>query len=221
MLRATGLLLLWALPIACSSGEPDGTADDTDGTGSGTDSSVDAGTEPPLTHAEPVMVVDNTAWVLTAPDADPFHATSMARSEGAVACTDENLKIDEQPDGPWFEIKTNVCGYVTVTQKTLAEIPERAWLTLRIWHFEITKGPGPYRLAISLGDPAAIVWEREFELPSEPGGTLGSELIYKQWQATGTWPAGTPVYWNLSNHGSNSWNMIELSVGGKPLETNP
>jgi hypothetical protein len=97
------------------------------------------------------------------------------------------------------------CNYLTVSQPSLATVEVGDTLTARVWHFKLTNpDPAEAHLAIQLDDE--IVWEERFEIPQD------ARLRARTWTATRHFPAGAPVIFHLHNHGTNSYNFIELSV---------
>ena len=79
-------------------------------------------------------------------------------------------------------------------------------MTLRIWHFKMSSWEGTFHLAYQIGFDQAPEWEVDKEVPSESG------LIYEQWEASRDFKQGDDIYFHLSNHGENTWSLIELSA---------
>lgn len=153
--------------------------------------------------AEKVELVDNRYWVQVTDSDDPWDAM---KSEEAESCTDLDLDTEELSDGVWFDITTKVCAYVTVHQTLQHDVPKGALMTLRIWHFKMSSWEGTFHLAYQIGFDEAPEWELDKEVPSESG------LIYEQWEASRDFKQGDDIYFHLSNHGENTWSLIELSA---------
>ena len=185
MKRILPLLLLVG---SCSNGD------------AGDPSAVDAAPPGATTHA----LIDNYLWQITTPEEDPFYAEAGDKPE---QCEVEDLTVEDFPDGPWFDVNTRGCAYLTVHQASLGPIPAGSTIALRIWHFAITVAQGPFYLAVSVGEPPEIVWETTVDAP-----TLSGALLHDKWAAEKDYPTGTPIYWHLSNHGDNTWSFIEFSA---------
>jgi hypothetical protein len=148
-------------------------------------------------------IIDNRAWAVVDKTLDPFYEAAGGKAD---MCPPEALKIEEEADGPWFDVQTKTCGYVTVTEPSQTAINEGSELFVRVWHFKATEGDGPFHLALALGDDADVVWEETIGIPAD------SNLLFTGFVAEKSYPAGTPVYFHVSNHGDNSWNLIEFST---------
>lgn len=153
----------------------------------------------PLTHE----LVDNRYWVQVTGADDPWAGN---READVAECTDPELDVEELADDVWFDITTKVCGYATVHQTLLHDVPKGALLTLRIWHFKMSSWEGTFHLAYQIGFDQSPEWETKKEVPSESG------LIYEQWEASRDFNAGDDIYFHLSNHGENTWSLIEFSA---------
>lgn len=148
-------------------------------------------------------LIDNARWEVVPPASDPFAVP--AREEPPTRCEDDAL-LNEEHDGLWFTVDTLQCDYATVSQPSVRALAAGETVQVRIWHFAITELAGEVHLAIGFGDDPAILWEERVPVPT------GSGLLHAQVVAERDWPAGTPVTWHLSNHGSNSWSMVELAT---------
>jgi hypothetical protein len=161
--------------------------------------------EPVADVSEKVQVelVDNRLWVRVTGNDDPWDGT---KSDDVDACEEPDLSVEELDDGPWFDMTTKGCAYLTVHQKLKHDVPKDALLTLRIWHYKITVWEGTFHLAYQIGTEPPPEWEVQKEVPAESG------LIYEQWHASRDYLAGDDVYFHLANHGDNSWSLIEFSA---------
>ena len=158
------------------------------------------------TPAEPQIrtLIDNTRWTPTESALDPFFEANGAKG---IMCPPEEYGVEELPDGPWFDVKTRECGYLTVEQPILEEVPEGATLRVRVWHFAATVGQGTFYLAMAIGEPAEVIWEGSVEVPTDKGGLLYDEFITPR-----AMTMGETAYWHISNHGDNTWGLIEFSA---------
>ncbi|MEC8025390.1 MAG: hypothetical protein VX223_15790 [Myxococcota bacterium] len=157
-----------------------------------------------------LKVVDNYEWLPTPSDSDPFYATNSGKAD---VCTPDDYGVEELVDGPWFDITTSLCGYMTVDQPTRVAITEGDTLRLRIWHFQIIAGAGPYHLelAVKSSDGTLMtLWSADVNVPTS------SQLFYEEWPAPTDIELGSTVYWHVSNHGINTWGFIELLTAPQP-----
>jgi hypothetical protein len=193
--RITGLSLLILLAHACSGGSPSpGDSENDDQT------PLDLGTDAGTTN---VSLIDNNLWTLVTPEDDPFWGEAEVPEN---QCLPEKYGPEEKPDGTWFEVKTENCGYLTVEQSLLHAVQKGDSLNFRLWHFSISLGDEDYYLAIALGDPINIIWEAQVPVPSD------SHLFYGTIPAPDDFVEGARVYFHISNHGANDWGLIELSL---------
>jgi len=162
---------------------------------------IDIGVD--ITTTPSIPLVDNNLWVEVDFSNDPFWPEAQAPDN---ACPEEEYGVEEHPDGPWFEVYTEICAYITVEQPLLVDIPIGATVVVRIWHFSISEGDTAFHLVVGVGETPDIIWESEVPVPS------GSGLLYDELVMETAYQAGAPVYFHLSNHGSNSWGFIEFSI---------
>lgn len=109
-----------------------------------------------------------------------------------------------------FAVRTDFCDYLTVTQPTLRAIEQGDTIYLRWFHATLTAaGGGEGYSGVVIGDE--VVWEDTFLIPPSPG-TLPLELIIEEWEAPKDFPEGTPILFNVHNHGGNEYAIIELNL---------
>jgi hypothetical protein len=190
MIRAVPAILVTWLLVSCTAPLPQEDTTSADG-----DSSEE-------TRSEPVSLIDNWLWIQVSGDNDPFDHTRRAET---TVCPEAELNVEQLPDGDWFDVITKNCAYVTVTQPLLADIPTGGTLKIRIWHFAITMGNGPFTLAIQIGKESEPLWTITKPFPSDSG------LIFDEFTTQNDYTKGTPIYYHISNHGNNSWGLIEFS----------
>lgn len=133
---------------------------------------------------------------------DPFSATNIDPTCD-LASTGYELFGGE----PSFGIDTERCGYVTVEQPARTNIEAGDLLHYRLWHFELRAAePATARIAFALD--RRTVHELELAIP----GPSGLDAPY--FEAPFDVSEGAPVHFHLQNHGSNSYALLELTVGG-------
>lgn len=158
-----------------------------------------SGAEPICTG--PASLVDHSKWLFVEEANDPFTTTSTTvRRCGPFDANEEALGGDNS-----FSIRTVACNYATVEQPSLVAVTKGEPVTFRIWHFSLTafdSAEANVKLAIDQG----MLSSETVQLPS------AGDLIFGTIPAPADAPIGTEVLFHIDNHGSNSWNMIELSV---------
>ena len=165
---------------------------------------VDAAPEAEVAPAAPADLIDNANWELALPAADPWYGDGSKADD--ELCEPESYQLENTPDGEFFEVDTSFCGYVTFQQDLLADIPEGGLVEVKIGHYPIEDGTGPYLIAVGLGDPGEEVWSTEVVPPADPGvldGTFTADKAHS---------AGDPVFWHVSNHGENHWFFVHLKT---------
>jgi hypothetical protein len=155
-----------------------------------------------VTAAEPVHVpvAHNAAWILGTAETDPF----PLRPEGA-RCGSESVSIEENNTGLWYDILTDECDHATVRQTTLAELQSGDTLLVWVWHYAMDHKGGDFHARVALGDPPQVVWENTLPVPAQSG------LLYEEITLDSSWPTGSPIWFHLSNHGVNTWSLVELA----------
>lgn len=167
------------------------------------DASSDSGSldaaKPPALYT----LVDNTGWSVVPLDADPFHIDGDPKPD---LCPEEEVLIEQIPGATQVEVDTTFCAYITFKQALLEDVPEGAALNIIIAHGMVLDGWGDYRLAIAMGEPAQVVWEKVVTV-----GTL--DAIYDEaWSSPATFEKGDSVYFHVSNHGTNHWALRRLTA---------
>lgn len=151
-------------------------------------------TEPP----EPQMLVDHEQWVEVGVDDDPFNDRPQDFECSPLAFGYEFIGEHS------FEVETNNCDYVTVSQTTLAAVEEGDELTFRLWHNALVGADGESHVAVWLG--GQVVWDVRIPIPGE--AELVMQTLFSEVDA----PAGSVAFFHLHNHGSNTYNFIDFSV---------
>jgi len=153
--------------------------------------------------SEPASLIDHALWTgnLSVGD-DPFDDRP-----DEVDCSELSHGLETTGGEDNLEVDTTRCNYLTVSQPSLAPVRVGDSLHLRLWHFDLTAAePAEAHVAIQIGDQ--VLWETLIEIPAE------ATLLSPRWAAADASDEGQSLYFHLHNHGQNSWNFIELTVGG-------
>lgn len=150
----------------------------------------------------PVPLVIPEDWKVVSGALDPYDA----RRPKDAFC--DPAAIGPYPVGGEvaYDIDGKNCLFVTVAQPTRVPVYEGETMLMRLWHFELIGPTGTATVSVCFdGQP---FFYKELAIPGKSG------LDAPVWKAERDMPAGTPVQFHVSNHGSNSYSLIELSVGG-------
>lgn len=149
-------------------------------------------------------------WTLVPLAEDPF----ADRHPGGEVCPAASFGPEELSGEMSFGVDGLRCLYLTVRQDSLVEIDEGDLLHYRLWHFELV-GLDAATATISMTIDGQPIIEERIPVPSP------STLRAPYFDANFSAPSGSEVLLHLENHGSNSYNLIEVTRGGERPETQP
>jgi hypothetical protein len=155
---------------------------------------------------ESVALTDNEEWTKTLSAQDPWWGEDSAEE----LCEPMDYGPETTPIGMLFDIDTSFCGYLTVDQTLLAEVPVAELFRVKLVQYALTESEGPYLLAVAIGEPAVTVWEMTIEVPAD------FLVVDVTWPAARTYLVDEPVYFHLSNHGENTWSFVNLTRESAP-----
>ena len=90
-------------------------------------------------------------------------------------------------------------------QETLAELESGDTFLVWIWHYAMDHQGGDFHAKIAVGYPDHVLWETTLPVPADSG------LVYEEVTVPDSWPQGSPIWFHLSNHGVNTWSLVELA----------
>ncbi|MFT7622676.1 MAG: hypothetical protein ACI9WU_001851 [Myxococcota bacterium] len=150
-------------------------------------------------------LVTPESWMVLGSGDDPY---CPDRPDGVEVCDPFWTQVRESEPviaGHWFEIQTGACDYISVAQPIQAEVTAGASLVFQLHHYALLAGDGTYKISARLGDE--VVWN--WETPPLP---LSQTWIEETVVIEGTWPAGTRLALNVTNHGINEWAIYDVLV---------
>jgi hypothetical protein len=151
--------------------------------------------------------VDHFAWTVAAASADPF---LPRRPQGSV-CEDGSFRPEISFEEQVIEINTARCDYLTLVQPAKTSVMRGEILYIRLWHYNLTApSGGAAYIAVGFGD--CLMLEEPRPIPSL------SRVTVARFPAPISIAAGTPIYFHVDNHGANTYDLVEVSVGGSLLE---
>lgn len=153
-------------------------------------------------------IVDHNQWTVLSDSDDPF----ISRKPAEAPCVPDSIGYEDFAAEASFTVKSQGCTYVTVAQPCLSGACPGEQLHLRLWHYNLTNITGAAEAYAAIALDGKTVWEETIPIPG-PSGLIRPYLPIDTELAE-----GTRIEFHLQNHGQNSWNLIELSVGGEPPE---
>ncbi len=150
----------------------------------------------PLVDLEAFTVVSHEA-------ADPFRDQAPSDANCDLATTGYELFGGE----PSFGVDTMRCGYVTAEARALTHIAEGDQIHIRLWHFDLI-APEAATATVAIAVRGETLYEQFLAIP----GPSGLDAPY--FEAPFDAETGDPVHFHVRNHGSNSYALLELTVGG-------
>ena len=147
----------------------------------------------------PGDLIDPEAWVFVDAAQDPFSDRPTD-----PACEDDAWGAELMGPEMSLGVDTADCHYLVVRQPALAEALAGDALFMRLWHYELVADDAAEAVAAAWAARDEI-WRERVAIPA-PSGMLAPE-----WEAPVDIAEGDDVYFRISNHGSNAWNLLELS----------
>ncbi|MEE2827753.1 MAG: hypothetical protein VX498_01075 [Myxococcota bacterium] len=155
-------------------------------------------------ESEPATIqslINHEAWVEVSPGLDPFDDHRPAE----VECTEGGWGME---DGV-FEVETDRCPYGTFTQPLLYEPLTDTPIRISLWHLGLfATPPTEGHVVVQIGDETLFQ-----EFPAIPAE---SELWDWSGVPTEAHEAGSPIYFHLHNHGTNSWRLGDIEGWTEP-----
>ncbi|NUN15142.1 MAG: hypothetical protein HUU55_16055 [Myxococcales bacterium] len=150
-----------------------------------------------------IPLVDPFLWVTVDTAEDPWFTDQI--TPGAI-CDEESYGGEITPFGPWLDVDTSFCSYITLTQPLLVPIPKGAQVTARVKHDGIDLGDGEYQVTLVVGPEMEVIAHWTQAVPSEPA------VLLQLWPATRDFAAGEPMTYHIQNHGANRWSLTDCYV---------
>lgn len=160
------------------------------------------GDDAPPEDPTPVVLAVIDGWTrVTEADADVFADMRPADTP----CDESGVGLEQF--GLSFEVKTDLCNYVTVAQPTLVDLAAGDTIQVRTWH-DILQAPTPGQGYLGLALDGDIIWAADVPIPG-PYDTINADVVVDR-----DVPAGAELQYHVHNHGVNSWNILDLKCVG-------
>jgi len=163
----------------------------------GKDSSApDSSSSPDDTNSvQQGVVLPYDSWNYVPPDADGLYDHPV----DAEPCP----SVGYEAENGFFEIETDYCAIATFTQTLASEVPAGASIRFVVWNLDLW-APEPYDAVRLLRLGETDIWTDTVAVPGDEGV---NELVI---EAPVDFPAGTPAWFHLRNHGVNSWRIGDV-----------
>jgi hypothetical protein len=145
-------------------------------------------------------LIDHDLWTQLAPEDDPWAVAGRER------CTDERMRAEPFETESSYTIETRGCSWGTVEQPSRIAVRAGEPINYRMWYFSQTNFEvAEAEIMVAQGDQP--LWTQRVPLPSPEGG-----LRFDTIPAPRDIAAGEILRFHAENHGTNSWNLLEVSV---------
>jgi len=145
-------------------------------------------------------VIDHVLWTVAPAETDPW---AEFRPE-TLDCPETSRKHEDFAGIDSFGIETKSCNYTTIAQPLKTAICGGEQLYIWIWRFALTGPVGATsHIGVQIGDD--VVWSTEIPIPAP------SALVAMPVALPGPYPAGTPIYFHVRNHGDNAYQLLDLA----------
>ena len=175
---------------------------------------ISSGRVPSTTSADVVplqtstSLVSHAQWRLVPLDQDPY----WVGADEAVPCQAEDIEATDDS----IEVNTRYCNHATLMQPSLQAVAAGESLHQELWWQPLVSETAAIaHLRLRLGDVELL--RRELQVPGP------ADVLHHHSLLSAAAPAGTPVYFHVSNHGTNSYtlHLLELERPSNPITTEP
>lgn len=152
---------------------------------------------------------DNAVWEVLSAEDDPIEGRPLEFN-----CFPRAIKVtpmgqpacEGDPYDIAYELESDFCSWITSRQPLLADVRQGDTIRVRAFHFRLTASvsrPAESRIALQIGED--VVWDVRRPIPSD------STLLNETFVAERDYPAGTPLYYHVDNHGNNDYLLFEIA----------
>ena len=146
-------------------------------------------------------LVNLVDWTATESDQDPF----LEFWSDQVHCTESDHGPETLAGVGAYSLQTGTCNWLTIEQPSLGAVRAGDRIRAAIWHFALS-APEPASARVGLATADGILAQMMESIP-QPG-----RLIELDFRAQAAIAEGTPIYFHISNHGANSWHLLEVQI---------
>ncbi len=153
--------------------------------------------DPPL-----ISLIDHEEWKQVPMEEDPF---APGAEDEIYPCEERDITVEQFNEVTSWSVITGSCNWATVSQPLPRDLAPGDELFVKLFWFSQRDFPGAVaNVALAVGDD--VVVSRQVEVPTEAALLETTALVPSDA------PAGTPLIFHVGNHGTNSWNLIDVSL---------
>lgn len=149
-------------------------------------------------------LVNTFGWVTTELQQDPFKEYWSDH----VRCSEDEHGAELLADIWAYSIQTGDCNWLTIEQPSLNAVHEGDIIRAEIWHFFLS-APEPATARLGLATTDAILVEMIEPIPQP------ARFIELEFKVQTSIEENTPIYFHISNHGTNSWHLLNIQINPK------
>jgi len=146
-------------------------------------------------------LVNLVDWSATESDRDPF----LEFWSDQTRCTESDHGSETLAGVEAYSLDTGTCNWLTIEQSSLSTVRVGDRVHAKVWHFALS-APEPSFARIGLATAEGILVQVLEPIP-QPGGLIELDFLAQKSIAE-----GTPIYFHISNHGANSWHLLEIQI---------
>lgn len=151
-------------------------------------------------EGQPRPLIDHDLWRLAEPREDPW---AQFRPED-VACPEGARQAEDFAGTYAYSVVTSACPYTTVTQMILADVCAGESFYIWLWNYALTAPENAIaHIGVKVG---TLEWSTTRAIPGP------SNLVAEAIKVPEDIPQGTPVYFHVRNHGTNSYELLDLVI---------
>ncbi len=144
-------------------------------------------------------LVDHQDWVEVSASEDPFQDRP-----DKIDCHHLSWQYEYIGESS-LEVSTAFCSYLSAEQPSLLAVRAHDVLELRLWHSDLD-APEPAEAHAALSIEDELVWEDYVPIPTD------SAMMTARIEQHSAFEQGARVVFHLHNHGSNTWNLLDVAV---------
>lgn len=151
-------------------------------------------------QGQPRALINHDLWRLAEPGEDPW----VQFRPDDVACPEGARQAEDFGGTYAYSVVTTGCPYTTVTQEILADVCAGESFYIWLWNFALT---APDQAIAHVGvRVGSLDWSTTRAIPGP------SNLVTEATLVPDDIPQGTPIYFHVRNHGSNSYELLDLVI---------
>ena len=152
-------------------------------------------------------LVNLVDWTATDTEQDPF----VDFFSDHVRCTEDDHGPEILADVEAYSLETGMCNWLTIEQPSLSAVRTGDRVLAKIWHFALS-APEPAVARVGLATTEGILAQMMEPIPQ------AGRLMVLEFTAQTAIAKDTPIYFHISNHGANSWHLLDVQINPDDAE---